>query len=245
MPGGIWGLISPKLILWAEPDMIQVYRSRDEFAQVDCRAGYGRGRITNPQGLSQALVATYREHSHRSYGVAPAITAYVPPGISPSELLIWDVVLRTSGASDWMICDSGLACFNALTVSSSPEMTVNALLLITKNYCAWQVIRGPGKSAVVSACDSVPYGAGDEFSPDILASLLNISMIPVLSRAVKHMVEDEVAMVAASPVLVLHDAVAGEKHGHCEALLKTFRKVLGGGGEARVAALPSPGNIIF
>ncbi|MBN1807725.1 MAG: hypothetical protein JW909_01570 [Planctomycetes bacterium] len=239
MPGGIWGLLSPRLELWAEADRIAAYGAAGESSEVAVAGAYRRGGIVDPRKLARALVAAYREHSHRSYWVSPVVRAYVPPGTSPAGLFVWDAVLRTSGASDWVIEDIGPICLNIAGRPETAEVRTEALLFLLETYSAWEVIRCKGSNRQVIACGGIGVGTSDGLGTEGFAAVLGQSMRQTVREASEKMTEDDMALVASSTVLLFETELdSGESLR--TAAVDAYRKAIGGGGEFQRIRMPGP-----
>ena len=243
MPGGIWGFFSPRLTLWAGADCVRVYAPSGDIAEVDIQGCYRRGEITEPGRFSKALTAAYRQHSHRSYGVAPFINAFVPPGLTPAGLFVWDAVLRTSGASDWVIQDSGIAYLETLKRPPSEDLRMEACVFLFKTYTAWQVVRKGRKLHEVVACGNIPNGTEDIATLNALSLLLAQNAKEVIAETARGMVEDEVALLAEAPVTVFVEGGPGTE-AFAQSCATALKGVLGGGGDVRIEPLPPSASVI-
>jgi hypothetical protein len=241
MPGGFWGLLSPRLTLWAGVDDLRLYSPSGDSVALDAAGSYRRGDVVEPRGLSKALVAGYRALMHRSYGLAPFVQALIAPGATPAGLFVWDAVLRTSGASGWLIEDAGLACLQLLgSVSQQP---MHAAIFLFKSCMAWQIVRNSRKALEVATCGRVSTGSADPAAAS-LPALLEVSAKEAVSRAAARMVEDEVALLTGAPITVFIEAVPAEIQALAQACADTLCTVLGGGGGVSFVPLPSPEAVL-
>jgi len=241
MAGGLWALLSPRLTLWAAEDAITVYSPSGEPVNVDAASGYRRAHIVEPRRLARALTASYRAHSHRSYGVAPFVLAYTPPGICPAQLFLWDAVLRTSGASDWLITDAGL-CYAEHAGPLSTGTHISAIAVVSESTTAWETLRSNGKNAAVTACGCIGVGSDDDGAHEALLQLVRREMRESISGAAERMSEDETAMLAAAGIHVFYD---GDAVGAYAALVgEMFKSVLGGGGNVVFRRRPPPETLL-
>jgi hypothetical protein len=214
------------------------------MAEVDIQSCYRRGEIIEPRRFSKALTAAYRQHSHRSYGVAPFISAYVPPGTTPAGLFVWDAVLRTSGASDWVIQDSGIAYLETLKRPPSEDLRMEACVFLFKTYTAWQVVRESRKLHEVVACGNIPNGTDGTAALNALPSLIEQNAKEVIAETARGMVEDEVALLAEAPVTVFVEGGLPGTQAFAQSCAAALNAVLGGGGSVRVEPLPPPASVI-
>ena len=60
-----------------------------------------RGRLAGDQSVAAALNSVYHGLFHRRFLVHPRVLAYISVGAPAAEYLLWDAVLRASGAWDW------------------------------------------------------------------------------------------------------------------------------------------------
>jgi len=240
MPGGIWGFFSPKLRLWAGADGVKLYAPSGDAADVDINGCYRRCEITEPRKFSKSLASAYKQHSHRSYGVAPFVNAYVPPGTTPAGLFVWDAVLRTSGASDWVIQDSGLVYLEALNRPHAEDLRMEACVFLFKTCIAWQVVRKGRDAHEIVTCGSVRNGTEDTAAVNALPSLLEQNAKEAIAETARSMVEDEVALLAEAPVTVFVEDGRVETSALAQSCAAALKTVLGGGGSVRVEPMPSP-----
>lgn len=75
----------------------------DEYREADwSKEGLvERGRLSLPEKAASELARAYRALFHRSFLVWPRVRAYLPVGAPAAEYLLWDGILRASGAWDW------------------------------------------------------------------------------------------------------------------------------------------------
>jgi hypothetical protein len=157
---------------------------------------------------------------------------------------VWDAVLRTSGASDWVIQDSGLIYLEALKRPQAEDLHMEACVFLFKTCTAWQIVRKGRKLPEVVACGNIPNGTEDIAMLNALPSLLKQNAKEVIAETARGMVEDEVALLAEAPVIVFVEGGLPGTEALAQSCAAVLKAVLGGGGSVRIEPLPPPASMI-
>ena len=122
-----------------------------------------RGRLAGSESVSETLNSVYHGLFHRRFLVHPRVLAYISTGAPPAEYLLWDAVLRASGAWDWELrgletLASGSGSGYSAVVHLADDFTGVALLREGER-CAGDLIQVGGRDIPDSQAARAAAGA--------------------------------------------------------------------------------------